>query len=162
MINWPFATIFSSSRRLCIWQPATIDPTNDLFTRYPLQLCDTRQLGMGILFDTSTNDQQWESDPRPQWTLSPTSYIYPFPLFFITPLPPPQYNAEKKSWGSGGDQNLPSSLSQLVQPCLRDPIVYTVISLLPECCSNHVCFIHQLAKHVKQMQQRIIHLIHSW
>ena len=44
-------------------QPATIDPTLDLCTRYPLRLSEPRQCGS--LPDTSTHGQHWESNPRP-------------------------------------------------------------------------------------------------
>ena len=46
-------------------QPATIDPTLDLCTRYPLQLGGPRQCGIRSLPDTSTHSQHWESNPRP-------------------------------------------------------------------------------------------------
>ena len=46
-------------------QPATIDPTLDLCTRYPLQLDGPRQCGIRIIPDTSTHGQHWESNPRP-------------------------------------------------------------------------------------------------
>ena len=41
-------------------QPATIDPTLDLCTRYPLRLGVIRSLP-----NTSTHGQHWESNPRP-------------------------------------------------------------------------------------------------
>ena len=46
-------------------QPATIDPTLDLCTRYPLRLGGPRQCGIRSLPDTSTHGQHWESNPRP-------------------------------------------------------------------------------------------------
>ena len=46
-------------------QPATIDPTLDLCTRYPLWLGGPRQCGIRSLPDTSTHGQRWESNPRP-------------------------------------------------------------------------------------------------
>ena len=46
-------------------QPATIDPTLDLCTRYPLWLGGLRQCGIWSLPDTSTHGQHWESNPRP-------------------------------------------------------------------------------------------------
>ena len=46
-------------------QPATIDPTLDLCTRYPLRLGGPRQCGIWSLPDTSTHGQHWESNPRP-------------------------------------------------------------------------------------------------
>ena len=46
-------------------QPATIDPTLDLCTRYPLRLGGPRQCGITSLPDTSTHGQHWESNPRP-------------------------------------------------------------------------------------------------
>ena len=46
-------------------QPATIDPTLDLCTRYPLWLGGPRQCGIRSLPDTSTHGQHWESNPRP-------------------------------------------------------------------------------------------------
>ena len=46
-------------------QPATIDPTLDLCTRYPLRLGRPRQCGIRSLPDTSTHDQHWELNPRP-------------------------------------------------------------------------------------------------
>ena len=46
-------------------QPATIDPTLDLCTRYPLRLGGPRQYGMQSLPDTSTHGQHRESNPRP-------------------------------------------------------------------------------------------------
>ena len=44
-------------------QPATIDPTLDLRTRYPLWLGGLRQSGIRSLPDTSTHSQHWESNP---------------------------------------------------------------------------------------------------
>ena len=46
-------------------QLRTIDPTLDLCTWYPLRLGGPRQCGVGLqrLFDTSTNDQCWKSNP---------------------------------------------------------------------------------------------------
>ena len=46
-------------------QPATIDPTLNLCTRYPLQLGAPRQCGIQSLPDTSTHGQHWESNPKP-------------------------------------------------------------------------------------------------
>ena len=46
-------------------QPATIDPTLDLCTRYPLRLGGPRQCGMRSLPDTYTHGLLWESNPRP-------------------------------------------------------------------------------------------------
>ena len=46
-------------------QPATIDPTLDLCTRYPLWLGLPRQCGIQSLPETSTHGQHWESNPRP-------------------------------------------------------------------------------------------------
>ena len=46
-------------------QPATIDPTLDLCTRYPLRLGGPRQCGIRSLPDASTHGQHWESNPRP-------------------------------------------------------------------------------------------------
>ena len=46
-------------------QPATIDPTLDLCTMYPLRLGGPRQCGIQSLPDTSTHSEQWESNPRP-------------------------------------------------------------------------------------------------
>ena len=45
-------------------QPATIDPTLDLCTRYPLRLGGPRQRGIRSLPDTSAQCQPWESNPR--------------------------------------------------------------------------------------------------
>ena len=44
---------------------ATIDPTLDLCTRYPLWLGGPRQCGIQSLPDTSTHGQHWESNRRP-------------------------------------------------------------------------------------------------
>ena len=44
-------------------QPATINPTLDLCTRYPLWLGGPRQCGIRSLPDTSTCGQHWESTP---------------------------------------------------------------------------------------------------
>ena len=41
-------------------QPATIDPTLDLCTRYPLRLGGPRQCGIQSLPDTSAHGQHWE------------------------------------------------------------------------------------------------------
>ena len=46
-------------------QPATIEPTLDLCTRYPLRLGRPRQCGIRSLPDTSTYGQHWDSNPRP-------------------------------------------------------------------------------------------------
>ena len=46
-------------------QPAAIDPTLDLCTRYPLRLGGHRQYGIHSLPDTSTDGQHWELNPRP-------------------------------------------------------------------------------------------------
>ena len=46
-------------------QPATIDPTLDLCTRYSLRLGGLRQCGIRSLPDTSTHGQHWESNSRP-------------------------------------------------------------------------------------------------
>ena len=46
-------------------QPATIDPTLDLCTRYPLRLGGPRQCRIRSLHDTSTRGQHWESNQRP-------------------------------------------------------------------------------------------------
>ena len=46
-------------------QPANIDPTFDLCTRYPLRLGGLRHCGIQSLPNTSTHDQHWESNPRP-------------------------------------------------------------------------------------------------
>ena len=46
-------------------QPATIDPTLDLCSRYPLRMGGQRQCEIRSLPDTSTHDQHWESNPRP-------------------------------------------------------------------------------------------------
>ena len=46
-------------------QPATIDLTLDLCTRYPLRLGGPRQCGIRSLPDNSTHGQHWESNPRP-------------------------------------------------------------------------------------------------
>ena len=46
-------------------QPATIDTTLDLCTRYPLRLGGPRQCGIRSLPDTSAHDQHWEPNPRP-------------------------------------------------------------------------------------------------
>ena len=46
-------------------QPATIDPTLDLCTRYPLRLGGLRQCGIRSLPNTSTHGQHWESNSRP-------------------------------------------------------------------------------------------------
>ena len=51
--------------RLAPMQPATIDSTLDLCTRYPLRLGGPRQCGIQSLPDTSTIGQHWESNPRP-------------------------------------------------------------------------------------------------
>ena len=45
-------------------QPATIDPSLDQCTRYPLRLGGPRQCGIRSLPDTSKHGQQ-ESIPRP-------------------------------------------------------------------------------------------------
>ena len=45
-------------------QPATIDPTLDLCTRYPLRLGGPRQCGIQSLPDTSAHGQHWELNPR--------------------------------------------------------------------------------------------------
>ena len=53
---------------LARWAPtqrATIDPTLDLCTRYPLRLGGPRQCGIQSLPDTSTHGQHWELNPRP-------------------------------------------------------------------------------------------------
>ena len=78
-------------------QPATIDPTLDLCTRYPLRLGGPRQCGIRSLSDTSTHGQHWESNPRPSDLESnalstrphaPTSFSisYLFVLFWLNPL----------------------------------------------------------------------------
>ena len=63
-------------------QPATIDPTLDLCTRYPLRLGGPRQCGIWSFPNTSTHGQHWESNPRPfylesnalsTWPRAPTS-----------------------------------------------------------------------------------------
>ena len=63
-------------------QPATIDPTLDLCTRYLLRLSGPRQCGFRSLPDTSTHGQHWESNPRPSdlesnalstWPRAPTN-----------------------------------------------------------------------------------------
>ena len=46
-------------------QPATIDPTLDLCTRYPLRLGGPRQCGIRSLPNTSTHGQHWKSSPIP-------------------------------------------------------------------------------------------------
>ena len=46
-------------------QPASIDPTLDLCTRYPLWLGGPRKCGIHRLPNTSTHGQHWESHPRP-------------------------------------------------------------------------------------------------
>ena len=46
-------------------QPATIDPTLDLCTWYPLWLGGLRQCGVQSLPDTSSHGQHWELNPRP-------------------------------------------------------------------------------------------------
>ena len=46
-------------------QPATVDPTLDLCTRYPLRLSGLRQCGIRSLPDTSTHGPHWGSKPRP-------------------------------------------------------------------------------------------------
>ena len=46
-------------------QPATIDPTLDMYTRYPLQLGGLRQCGIRSLPDTSTHVKYWESNTKP-------------------------------------------------------------------------------------------------
>ena len=46
-------------------QPATIDLTLDLCTRYPLRLGEPRQCGIQSLPDTSTHGQHWESNAKP-------------------------------------------------------------------------------------------------
>ena len=75
-------------------QPATVYPTLDLCTRYPLRLGGPRQCGIRSLPDTSTYGQHWESNPRPSdlgsnalstWPHAPTysfthSHNY---LFFV-------------------------------------------------------------------------------
>ena len=48
-------------------QPATIEPTLDLCTRYPLRLVGLRQCGIWSLPGTSTYGQHWESNPRPSF-----------------------------------------------------------------------------------------------
>ena len=45
-------------------QPAAIDPTLDLCTRYPLRLGGLRQCGIRSLPDISTHGQHWELNPR--------------------------------------------------------------------------------------------------
>ena len=60
-------------------QPATIDTTLDLCTRYPLWLGGLRQYGIRSLPDTSTHGQDWESNRRPSNlefnTLSTASHV---------------------------------------------------------------------------------------
>ena len=53
-------------------QPATIDPTLDLYTRYPLRLGGPR-CGIRSSPDTSTHGQHWESNPIPSdfWVQCP-------------------------------------------------------------------------------------------
>ena len=46
-------------------QPAIIDPTLEVCTRYSLRLGGLRQCGIQSLPDTSTHGQHWESNPRP-------------------------------------------------------------------------------------------------
>ena len=60
-------------------QPATIDPTLDLCTRYPLRLGGPRQRGIRSLPDTCTHGQHWES--LDLLILSPT----PYPLGYMLP-----------------------------------------------------------------------------
>ena len=46
-------------------QPATIDPTLDLCTRYQSRLGRPRQCGIQSLPDSSTHGQHWELNPKP-------------------------------------------------------------------------------------------------
>ena len=92
-------------------QPATIDPTLDLRTRYPLRLGGPRQCGIRSLPDTSTHGQHWESNPRPL-ILSPM----PFPLdhmlpcvYFITPVPRPQAKTAISTFLSVHDHTIVSN-----------------------------------------------------
>ena len=55
-------------------QAATIDPTLDLCTRYPLWLGGPKQCGIQSLPDTSTHGQHWEANPRSS-DLEPTPYL---------------------------------------------------------------------------------------
>ena len=48
-------------------QPATINPTLDMCTRYPLRLGGPRQCGIQSLPDTSTHGKHWELNPRPTY-----------------------------------------------------------------------------------------------
>ena len=64
-------------------QPATIDPTLDLCTRFPLRLGGPMQCGIRSLPNTSTSGQHWESNLRPSdLILSPT----PYPLGHMLPV----------------------------------------------------------------------------
>ena len=72
---------FLSSSRWAPMQPATIDLTLDLCTRYPVRLSGPKQYGIRSLNDTSTHGQHCESKPRPS-DLEPT----PYPLGHMLPI----------------------------------------------------------------------------
>ena len=67
-------------------QPATIHPTLDLCTRYPLRLDGPRQCGIRSLPDTSTHGQQWESNPRPSDLESNALSIRPYAPLHMLPV----------------------------------------------------------------------------
>ena len=63
-------------------QPAIIDPTLDLCTRYPLRLGGPKQYGIRSLPDTFTHGQHWESNPRP----SDLESNRPYPIHTLVPV----------------------------------------------------------------------------
>ena len=58
--------LFPCTPKLMPMQPAAVDTTFDLSTRYPLGLDGARHFGMQSLSDTAAYDQRWESDFRSQ------------------------------------------------------------------------------------------------
>ena len=65
LLKSPDISLYLPPGRRHLQQPATIDPTLDLCTRYPLRLGGPRQCGIWSLPNTSTHGQHWESNPRP-------------------------------------------------------------------------------------------------
>ena len=93
-------------------QPAAIDPTLDLCTRYPLWLSGPRQCGIQSLPDTSTHDSAGNRTPD-LLILSPIPYllghVFPWPLDGATLLTILQYVAP----AVGGSGTAPKETSML-------------------------------------------------
>ena len=76
-------------------QPATIEPTLDLCTRYRLWLGRPRLCGIWSLPDTCTHGQHWESKPRTSDLESNALSIWPHAW------PLPFWGAQPLSWTTG-------------------------------------------------------------